>query len=84
MGQFRRHPTTWLPAGTPADGFWGRTRWSRGGFGSFVRLVGASYPKGAVWGLGLFWGTWGEKSPPKKSFGMCLGVMWEGINDVSG
>ena len=39
LGHCRRHPSTWLPAGTPADGVWGRTRWSRGGFGSFARQI---------------------------------------------
>ena len=39
LGHCRRHPSVWLPAGTPADGFWGRTRWSRGGFGSFARQI---------------------------------------------
>ena len=40
LGQCRRHPSTQtLPTGTPADGVWGRTRWSRGGFGSFVREI---------------------------------------------
>ena len=34
--------------------------------------------------LAISGGIWGEKSPEKKSFGMCLGVLWEGINDVSG
>ena len=34
-----RHPSTWWPAGTPADGFWGRTRWSCGSFGSFARQI---------------------------------------------
>ena len=31
--------STWWPAGTPTDGFWGRTGWSRGGFGSFARQI---------------------------------------------
>ena len=39
MGHCRRPPSTCLPAGTPADGFWGRTKWSRGGFGSFARQI---------------------------------------------
>ena len=28
-----------MPAGTPADRFWGPTRWSCGGFGNFVRQI---------------------------------------------
>ena len=40
--------------------------------------------RGGVWGLSRFLGIWGEKSPEKKSFRMCLGIHWGGINDVSG
>ena len=40
--------------------------------------------RGGVGDLAVFGVLGGEKSPPKKSFGMCSGVMWEGINDVSG
>ena len=39
LGHCRRHPSSWCPAGTPADGFWGRTRWYRGGYGSFARQI---------------------------------------------
>ena len=36
-------------------------------------------------GLGTwpFWSNLGLKITPKKSFGMCLGVLWGGIDDVS-
>ena len=48
-----------------------------------VGLMPSNLP-GGVWGLSRFWAIWGEKSPEKKSFQMCLGILWGGIYDVSG
>ena len=40
--------------------------------------------KGGAWGLSRFRASWGEKWPEKKSFQMCLGILWGGIYDVFG
>ena len=69
-----------MPTGTPADEFWGRTMWSCGGFGSFARQILLGSLQG---GFGAILERFGVENQPKKSFGMCLGVLWEGIDDVS-
>ena len=37
LGHCRRHPSTWLPAGTPGDRFWGRKKTPRAPLGAFGR-----------------------------------------------
>ena len=39
---------------------------------------------GVVWGLTRLGGGLGWKITQKKGFGMCLGILWGCINDVSG
>ena len=60
---------------------------SRPQFGSFITLREASRClqacKGRVGDLAVF-GRFGVKNVPKKSFQMCLGILWGGIYDVSG
>ena len=75
LGHCRGHPSTGLLAGTPTDGFWGRTISSRGGFGSFARQILPSSLQGGFRDFAVL-EIWGEKPPGKKSFDETASFLW--------
>ena len=71
-----------MPAGTPADGFWGRTRWPRGGFGSFARQIVPNSLQGGFGDLAILERFGVKNHPPKKRFQNVFGSTFGGGGDI--